>query len=316
MRTMVPEDYGSFRCIAEKCRHSCCIGWEIDIDAESLRRYRSIPGDMGRRLQAVICVGPEGAFFRMGEDGRCPLLNPSGLCDLITEQGESSLCQICADHPRYRSFFADRTEIGLGLCCEAAAMLLLSREDPFRLVCLEDDGLREPLPEEEADLLAIRENAFALLRRRELPLPQRLDELLAFADFPAGLGSLAAWAALYRRLERLDPQWDPLLDALTGDWAHPASLDVPLEQFCANLLYRHLPGALEDEDVPGRIAFAVLNARILATLCCKNGIQDVFGLAELARMWSAEIEYNEENVSAILDVLWELAHGQAGEDML
>ena len=27
-----PDFYGKFKCTAEKCRHSCCIGWEIDID--------------------------------------------------------------------------------------------------------------------------------------------------------------------------------------------------------------------------------------------------------------------------------------------
>ena len=30
-----PDFYGKFKCTAEKCRHSCCIGWEIDIDKKS-----------------------------------------------------------------------------------------------------------------------------------------------------------------------------------------------------------------------------------------------------------------------------------------
>ena len=34
MRIIAPDYYREFHCIADKCRHSCCIGWEIDIDAD------------------------------------------------------------------------------------------------------------------------------------------------------------------------------------------------------------------------------------------------------------------------------------------
>ena len=30
MTVTVPSYYKDFKCIADKCRHSCCIGWEID----------------------------------------------------------------------------------------------------------------------------------------------------------------------------------------------------------------------------------------------------------------------------------------------
>ena len=32
MQIIVPDYYKEFSCIADHCRHSCCIGWEIDID--------------------------------------------------------------------------------------------------------------------------------------------------------------------------------------------------------------------------------------------------------------------------------------------
>ena len=133
MKLMAPYYYPAFRCIADKCRHSCCIGWEIDIDPDTRERYRRIPGAFGARLNAAIDDG-EVSAFRLGADERCPMLNNNGLCDLITTLGEDALCQICADHPRFRNFFADRTEIGLGLCCEEAARLILSREEPMALI--------------------------------------------------------------------------------------------------------------------------------------------------------------------------------------
>ena len=41
MLTVYPDYYSAFRCIAGACKHSCCIGWEIDIDEESLEIGRA-----------------------------------------------------------------------------------------------------------------------------------------------------------------------------------------------------------------------------------------------------------------------------------
>ena len=182
MKIIVPNYYPGFRCIANRCRHSCCIGWEIDIDPETREKYRYVSGDLGERLNAAIVDG-EVSHFRLGEGERCPMLNANGLCDLITELGEDMLCQICADHPRYRSFFTGRTEIGLGMCCEEAARIILTRNTPMQLVTLEDDGADEALPDDEAGLLAQREELTALLQDDTHPLEARLDALLAAVDF-------------------------------------------------------------------------------------------------------------------------------------
>mgnify|MGYP006874698003 CR=1 FL=1 len=36
-----PDYYKEFKCIAGECRHSCCIGWEIDIDEETYKRMKA-----------------------------------------------------------------------------------------------------------------------------------------------------------------------------------------------------------------------------------------------------------------------------------
>ena len=33
--------YNNFKCIAEKCKHTCCIGWQIDIDDETYDKYKT-----------------------------------------------------------------------------------------------------------------------------------------------------------------------------------------------------------------------------------------------------------------------------------
>ena len=54
MKLIAPEYYTKFHCIADKCRHSCCVGWEIAIDPDKLVYYRSIEGEFGARLQKGI----------------------------------------------------------------------------------------------------------------------------------------------------------------------------------------------------------------------------------------------------------------------
>ena len=42
MKLYAPEYYKKFRCIADRCEHSCCNGWEIDIDSATLARYKTL----------------------------------------------------------------------------------------------------------------------------------------------------------------------------------------------------------------------------------------------------------------------------------
>ena len=93
MKTFIPDYYNKFSCIANKCNHNCCIGWEIDIDNETYEYYKSLKGDMGKRLCEE--VSEEGTpHFKLSDNERCPFLNEYNLCDIITELGENALCEI------------------------------------------------------------------------------------------------------------------------------------------------------------------------------------------------------------------------------
>ena len=305
-----PNYYPRFRCLAEDCRHSCCVGWEIDIDGEALMRYEAMRGTMGERLRRCIDRSGESPHFRLTPEGRCPLLNKTGLCDLILSEGEEALCQICTDHPRYRSFFSTRTEIGVGLCCEAAAELLLGQTEKVLLL---SEGEPEPLTEEEEALLSLRQELMDILQDRRVPVSERAEIMLARVG-----GHIPAWRGkdlveILRPLERLDPAWDRELDKLSlGAGALPAepSWEIPQEQLLVYLLYRHLPGALEDGDIADRAAFAVLGWRTVAMLCAAHrevtGAVSFADMVEFARAYSAEIEYSDENTEALLDYLYEV----------
>lgn len=289
MKTVTPQYYPQFHCIADRCRHSCCIGWEIEVDSRTLTRYRTVGGALGERLAACVA---DGAFV-LDEHERCPFLNGRGLCDIITELGEDALCDICADHPRFRHFYSDRVEVGLGLCCEAAAALVLTRTEPVGFLQEGD----ERATEEERAFFAFRQRMFAVLQDRNKLLNTRLEELLAVcgATVPE-----RDWAAVYRGLERLDEAWTARLDALRLPPPPLAKAwEIPFEQLAVYFVFRHLTGALEDGLLAERAALAVLGTRVLQSLFAA-GEQSMEALIDLARAYSAEIEYSDENVGVLL----------------
>ena len=52
MKIFAPDYYRDFKCSAGNCRHSCCIGWEIDIDYETAELYKNVPGKYDMKLFA------------------------------------------------------------------------------------------------------------------------------------------------------------------------------------------------------------------------------------------------------------------------
>ena len=134
MSTWYPSFYPAFRCRADRCRHSCCRGWEIDVDEQSAALYRKLPGELGDELRRALFADEEGWHFRLDGEERCPFLEADGLCRLIRRLGEEALCDICALHPRFFEEL-DADELwGLGLSCEEATDLLLG-EKALRFVC-------------------------------------------------------------------------------------------------------------------------------------------------------------------------------------
>ena len=54
MICVYPDFYRAFACKASFCRHSCCRGWEIDVDEESAAYYCALPGKLGDDLRAGV----------------------------------------------------------------------------------------------------------------------------------------------------------------------------------------------------------------------------------------------------------------------
>ncbi len=251
MQHVYPSYYTRFSCIADRCRHNCCIGWEIDIDSDTYALYQQIDGAFGERLRRGIEDG-DTPHFCLDADERCVFLNANGLCDIIRTLGEEALCDICHDHPRFRTYCGDRVHIGLGLCCEAACRLVLSEDATYRVQETDEEVILPALPS---------------VADRHTP---------------------SEWATLYRKLEHLDPVWDTYLDrmAVQTAFAVPDGVDAELKRLGSYFLYRY----------PDHPRFAAHAVRIIGTLCSSAD-----ELHELCRLYSAEIEYSDENIQTLIN---------------
>jgi len=68
-------------------------------------------------------------------------------------------------------------------------------------------------------------------------------------------------------------------------------------------IYRHLADGIYDGRIKQRVAFAVFSAIIIAAICVESGKNTFEYFADVARMYSSEIEYSDENVGRLLDYL-------------
>ena len=127
MRYMKPHYYDAFRCIADQCPETCCAGWQIVIDEDSLEKYSRIENSFGNRIRNSV-DWEEGIFYQY--DKRCAFLNEQNLCDLQSELGEEALCDTCRRYPRHVEEYEGLREYSLSLSCPVTAAMILQEKEP------------------------------------------------------------------------------------------------------------------------------------------------------------------------------------------
>ena len=88
MRECWPAFSRGFHCRAGACRHTCCAGWDIDVDEESAYRFMTYKGEIGAIMKRYLAENDSGYQILLNEERRCPFLQRDGLCMLIREKGK------------------------------------------------------------------------------------------------------------------------------------------------------------------------------------------------------------------------------------
>lgn len=179
-----PHYYEKFFCTADQCPDTCCAGWQIVIDENSLEKYSNVSGDFGIRLLNSI-DWREGIFEQY--DKRCSFLNSENLCDIYKELGADALCDTCRLYPRHIEEFENLREFSLSLSCPVAAKMILQCQESVRF--LEEEDEKEECEEDFEDfdfllfdcLLEVREKLFSIVQNRTIPIEKRMYCVLKIA---------------------------------------------------------------------------------------------------------------------------------------
>ena len=284
MRVYFPSYYKQFKCIADKCRHSCCIGWEIGVDAETMTRYNALADE------SVLSEIKDGCI-EMTDDGRCPFLRRDGLCRLIVEYGDDYTSEICREHPRFYHRVGDRVEMGIGPSCEEACRLIFS--SGYNDFCFEDKEI-DPDVDTDYDTILHREKIYQMLHQGSGDVYSSLVKIADEYKIELELINNINESGVLSELELLDEGHRELI--ALGRVDPRTDMQIYYERFFAYLVFRHLSLADSYDNLRARLGFC-----ILLTLILENGMAaDDAMINELARIISEEIEYSEDNTADLI----------------
>ena len=123
MKYLQPDYYDLFKCSAGACENTCCMGWKIAIDEESLSLYETMPGRFGDKVRKSVDWREE-CLLQKGN--RCLLLDENGLCEIQKNCGHEALPASCREYPRHVEEFPEVREYSLSLSCPEAAEIILT----------------------------------------------------------------------------------------------------------------------------------------------------------------------------------------------
>jgi len=328
MLLRVPDYYDRFECLAGGCPHSCCEKWEVVIDEDHAALYAGVPGPLGDQLRSSLQRDADGDLCFSLNGGRCPFLRDDNLCEIHRQLGEDATSITCQEHPRFTEDYGPFREVTLSASCPAAGALLLGSEEALRFTERITDAPEEAGDEWLPYLLPLRARLMNELQNRTLPLSLRLRRFLLLAEEAQTLldeGSedeLPALAAKWQADATASPvaaelpaafdalQLLPSLETLDADWhellrqaANAAPVAVSeklLDRIAVYFAFRWLLKCVNDGDLLSRAKLCVLAVSVIRTLAA------VCGLSEALRRFSCEVEHSDENVDALLGILFAL----------
>ena len=294
MKLYAPTYYKKFKCIAAACEHSCCIGWEIDIDEHTLKKYKGLKDGYGPAIfESISCEGTP--HFRLCEGDRCPHLDERGLCKIILGVGEDYLCDICREHPRFYNF-TSVAEVGVGMSCPEAARLILSSPD---FASTEEVGKVDVEPDDVLfDGRAERTKVYDVLQKNDY-----ISALAQVYDaYSIDVEENDRWLKILDSLEYLNADHKELFLQYTSA-LRPAGEAVGeyCKRFLAYFIYRHCTEAVDSEDFCTRLSSCLFCERLFASLICSQEAQTLQEVATLASIISEEIEYSDDNTLALME---------------
>lgn len=111
-------NYDKFKCTADKCKFTCCEGWDVSVDADTYSKWEK---DKCSEILKNVKVKKSGdsVSYSIAKENHetCPFLDMKGLCEIVKKYGEEYISSICHTFPRVENKFEDRREFSLSCAC-------------------------------------------------------------------------------------------------------------------------------------------------------------------------------------------------------
>lgn len=290
-----PTFYKDFKCIAGDCPDSCCQGWEVDADDESLAYYKTVEGDIRKKIDSVLSKDEFGnTIFALAPKKRCPFLNDENLCDMHIAIGGEHTPYTCRTFPRFINNYGASRELGISFSCPVAADMIYELKEPMRFC---DEPLDE-LPElNEIDaqvyffLVKARKKAFDTVQNRDKKINERLLELLEYGltlqndlEKYCDGGDGTDFFEIFINPELINPEWTQKVKK-----AKFKKLDNEIfaENIACYFIYRYFLTAVFDYDILSKIKMAIIGVMISAFIG-----EDAWTM----HLWSKETEHSQYNM--------------------
>ena len=198
--------------------------------------------------------------------------------------------------------------MGLGLCCEEAARIILSSDEPFELVPTDED-FAVCLDDQEKEMFDEREELFSIIRDRSVSVFERMERIASKYSFELQDLFPEKLKDLYLSLERLCEKWTDLLLSIArfdpkSSILSDKEYSICFEQLLCYLIFRHFADGMYDERYIARIKFALSGVFLVASLC--DGIDDAnaFDILLFTEVGSEGLDYQFCNMMINYDLPW------------
>lgn len=296
MKIVKPTFYKTFKCIAGDCPDSCCQGWEVDADSDSLEYYKTLDNslEIKKRIDSVLSKDEfDNTIFTLAQKKRCPFLNDENLCDMHIAIGGEHTPYTCRTFPRFIYDFGATREIGISFSCPVASDMMYNTESfDFETDINSDLPTLNDIDAEKYFLLYKgRAEAYKIAKDKNKSIRERLNDLLDLGVllqeklFPYDEGGDdIAFFDVFKNPELINPEWKEKVENFS---LKKVSDTQSNENILMYFLYKYLMQAVYDDDVLSKIKMAVIGVLI----------NTYFGEDSWTiHLWSKETEHSQYNM--------------------
>lgn len=296
MKIVKPTFYKNFKCIAGDCPDSCCQGWEVDADSDSLEYYKTLDNslEIKKRIDSVLSKDEfDNTIFTLAPKKRCPFLNDENLCDMHIAIGGEHTPYTCRTFPRFIYDFGATREIGISFSCPVASDMMYNTESfDFETDINSDLPTLNDIDAEKYFLLYKgRADAYKIAKDKNKSIRERLNDLLDLGVllqeklFPYDEGGDdIAFFDVFKNPELINPEWKEKVENFSLKQVSDTQSN---ENILMYFLYKYLMQAVYDDDALSKIKMAVLGVLI----------NTYFGEDSwTVHLWSKETEHSQYNM--------------------